>query len=114
MSRLFQGLFIEFVSNPANGEDPLWFAIILLHCFSETADVNVDRSWSNEGFSSPHAIEKLISVQHATGIQDQETKQLEFLQGQLHRFGAYKNLVGGKVNFQRSLVIGGGGLRGGS
>src|SRR4029450_539744 len=98
MSRLFQGLFIEFITNPANGEDPLRFAIILLHRFSETADVNVDRSRSNKGLSSPHAIEKLIPVQHATGIQDQEAKQLELLQGQFHRFRAYKNLVSGKVN----------------
>ena len=99
MSRLFQGLFIEFVSNPSNGEDPFGLAIILLHRFSETTDVNVYRSWSNEGLSSPHAIEKLIPVQHAIGILDQETKQLKFLQGQFHRFAAYKNLVSGKVNF---------------
>src|SRR4030095_3358380 len=99
MSRLFQGLFIEFVSNPSNREDPLRLPIILLHCFSETTDVNVNRSWSNEGFSPPHAIEKLISVQHATGIQDQEPKQLELLQGQFHRFAAHKNLISGKVNF---------------
>src|SRR4249919_2025203 len=99
MSRLFQGLFIEFVSNSANGEDPLRLAIILLHRFSKTTDVNVNRSWSNKGLSSPHAIEKLIPVDHTIGILDQETKQLELLQGQFHRFAAYKSFVGGKVNF---------------
>src|SRR4249920_93765 len=99
MSRLFQGLFIEFVSNPPNGEDPLRLAIILLHRLSEAADVNVDRSRSNKRLSSPHAIEKLIPVENATGILDQEAKQLEFLQGQFHRFAAHKSFVSGKVNF---------------
>ena len=73
MSLLFHGLFIEFVSHPSNGEDPLWLAIILFHRFSQTADVNVDRSWSHKCFSSPHSIEKLISVQHSVGILDQKT-----------------------------------------
>src|SRR5262245_60025230 len=99
MSRLFQGLFIEFVSNPSNSEDPFGLAVILLHRFSQTADVNVDRSRSDESFSSPHAIEELIPVQYATGILDQETKQLEFFQSQLHRFAADKDFVSGEVNF---------------
>src|SRR5215510_5775236 len=99
MSRLFQGLFIEFVSNPSNGEDPLGLAVILFHRLSQTADVNVDRSRSDESFSSPHTNEKLIPVKYATGILDQETKQLEFFQSQFHRFAAYKDFVGGKVNF---------------
>src|SRR5215468_2462057 len=113
MSLLFHGLFIEFVSNPSNGEDPLRLAIIRLHRFSETADMNIDRSRSNESFSSPHTIEELIPVQYPTGILDQETKQLEFFQGQFHRFATYKDLVSGEVDFQRSLVIGGVDLGGG-
>src|SRR5262245_22322276 len=99
MSRLFQGLFIEFVSNPSNGQDPFGVAVILLHCFSETTDVNVNRSWSNEGLSSPHAIEKLIPVKHAVGILDQKTEQLELFQSQFNRFAANENFVGGEVNF---------------
>src|SRR5215470_13394043 len=99
MSRLFQGLFIEFVSNPSNGEDPFRLAIILFHRLSQTTDVNVDRPRSDESFSSPHAVEELIPIQYATGILDQETKQLEFLQGQFHRLAAYKDLISGEVNF---------------
>src|SRR5215475_10213786 len=113
MSRLFQGLFIEFVSNPSNGEDPFSLAIILFHRLSQTTDMNIDRSRSNESFSSPYAVEELIPVQYATGVLNQETKQLEFFQGQFHRFATYKDLVGGEVNFQRSVVIGGGDLGGG-
>src|SRR5262249_28360104 len=113
MSRLFQGLFIEFVSNPSNGEDPFRLAIILFHRLSQTTDMNIDRSRSNESFSSPYTIEELIPVQYATGILDQETKQLEFFQGQFHRFATYKDLISGEVDFQRSLVIGGGDLGGG-
>src|SRR5215468_5760450 len=112
MSLLFHGLFIEFVSNPSNGEDPLRLAIIRLHRFSETADMNIDRSRSNESFSSPHTIEELIPVQYPTGVLDQETKQLEFLQGQFHWLAAYKDLISGEVDFQRSLIIGGGDLGG--
>src|SRR5262245_26901296 len=99
MSLLFHGLFIEFVSHPSNGEDPFRLAIIFFHRLSQATDVNVDRSRSDESFSSPHAVEELIPVQHATGILDQETKQLEFLQGQFHRLATYKNLVSGEVNF---------------
>ncbi len=100
MSLLFHGLFIEFVSHSSNGEDPLRLAVIFLDCFSETPDVNVHRSWSNERISSPHAIEKLIPVQHAIGILDQETKQLKFFQGQFDRSTADKDFISGKVNFQ--------------
>src|SRR5215468_3530996 len=99
MSRLFQGLFIEFVSNPSNGEDPLRLAIILFHRLSQATDMNINRSRSNESFSSPYAVEELIPVQYATRILDQETKQLEFLQGQFHRLATYKDLVSGEVNF---------------
>src|SRR5262245_9965907 len=113
MSRLFQGLFIEFVSNPSNGENPLGLAVVLFHRLSQTTDMNIDRSRSNESFSSPYTIEELIPVQYATGILDQKTKQLEFFQGQFHRFATYKDLISGEVDFQRSLVIGGGDLGGG-
>src|SRR5919108_3446127 len=98
MSLLFQGLFIEFVSDPSNGEDPLGLAIILLHRFSQTADVNIDRSRRHECFSSPDSVEKLISVQHSIGILDEETEQLEFFESQLDRSAADKNFVSGEVN----------------
>ena len=68
MSLLFHGLFIEFVSHSSNGEDPLRLAVIFLHRFSETPDVYVYRSWSNERISSPHAIEKSIPVQTRLGF----------------------------------------------
>ena len=78
MTRLLvQSLFIEFVTDPPERQDPFRVAVVLFDSLAQSANVHVDGAGRHESFTAPYAIEELIAAEHPVRILNQETQKLK-------------------------------------
>src|SRR5262245_37265447 len=95
-----QGVRIELVADPSNGDDELRLGIVLLDVLAQAADVHVDRTRLHVYVATPHQVQQLEPVVDPMRMRHEELEQLELPEREAGAFAIDRRLVGVEVDAQ--------------
>src|SRR5262245_3409981 len=95
-----QGVRIELVADPADGDDELRLGIVLFDVLAQAADVHVDRTRLHVYVATPHQVQQLEPVVDPMRMGHEELEQLELAEREARPLAVDRRLVGVEVDTQ--------------